>query len=247
MTLLQATIVFIRHRFSTMRNVHSIGFGIKRVRNLSSETVETANNQEMNSASKGQTLFQKEHPSAQSEIRSKISSEFDTERELASELARLLAEQNKKIVLAESCTGGMAAALLTQVPGISQYFCGSAVTYREATKSQWLKVSPEHMHEFTAESMEASDEMAVNILEMTEEADFSAAITGHLGPGIDPKIDGILFISLAIKQPAKSHCKVIHRFSGGLSASDRIQRQLESAAIMLEQCIMHLMENDRTN
>ena len=225
-----------------MRNDHYIGIGLKKGRHLPSETV---NSQEMNSPSKGQPLFQTEYPSTQSEIRSEIGPEIDTARELARELASLLAEQNKKIVLAESCTGGMAAALLTQVPGISQYFCGSAVTYREATKSQWLKVAPERLQEFTAESMEASDEMAVNILEMTEEADVSAAITGHLGPGIDPKIDGKFFISLAVKQRPQSLCNVVHRFNGSLFASDRIQRQLESAVIMLEQCIKRLMRNDR--
>ena len=44
------------------------------------------------------------------------------------------------LVLAESCTGGLAAAALATIPGISRWFCGSAVTYRDQTKIDWLAV-----------------------------------------------------------------------------------------------------------
>jgi len=46
----------------------------------------------------------------------------------AKRLAQILEEQNRKIVFAESCTGGLVSATLTQIPGISSYHCGSAVT-----------------------------------------------------------------------------------------------------------------------
>ncbi|MFM7928628.1 MAG: CinA family protein, partial [Pirellula sp.] len=54
------------------------------------------------------------------------------------DVIRLLRESNRRIVLAESCTGGLAAAWFTSVPGASDVFCGSMVVYRNDTKSQWL-------------------------------------------------------------------------------------------------------------
>ena len=60
----------------------------------------------------------------------------------AAEVARLLADRRHKLVLAESCTAGLAAAALGGVPGISNWFCGSAVVYRTETKVAWLGVDP---------------------------------------------------------------------------------------------------------
>ena len=56
-------------------------------------------------------------------------------------LAQALFRSGAQLVLAESCTGGMAAAALTQNPGISKNFCGSAVVYQSETKTAWLKTS----------------------------------------------------------------------------------------------------------
>ena len=51
-------------------------------------------------------------------------------------LARQLAETRTRLVLAESCTGGLAAATLAAIPGISHWLCGSAVTYREPDENR---------------------------------------------------------------------------------------------------------------
>jgi len=101
--------------------------------------------------------------------------------EAARQLAHRLAETRMRLVLAESCTGGLVAATLATIPGISQWFCGSAVTYRDQTKIDWLDVSATHLVHLTAVSEEVAGEMATGVLQGTQEADLAVSITGHLG------------------------------------------------------------------
>ena len=59
----------------------------------------------------------------------------------AEQLVRQLEQAGRKLVLAESCTGGLIAAELAKVPGVSNWLCGSAVTYRIPVKIDWLNVN----------------------------------------------------------------------------------------------------------
>ena len=148
----------------------------------------------------------------------------------ATTLAAILKHTDQKIVLAESCTGGRAAALLTLEPGISGHFCGSAVTYRAETKSQWLNIDSGFIQTHTAESIETTLAMATEVLNRTTEADWSAAVTGHFGPGAPPEKDGIVFIVVARRLAEKidtqwQQIKLI--------AASRSERQHEAAEKML--------------
>ena len=78
------------------------------------------------------------------------------------ELFFLLDHYSLKLVLAESCTGGLAAANLVAIEGASQYLCGSFVTYRPAIKKQWLGIRDETIEKHTCESQEVCTEMAVS-------------------------------------------------------------------------------------
>ncbi len=138
---------------------------------------------------------------------------------------------DQRIVFAESCTGGMAAALLTQVPGISKWFCGSAVTYREPTKMEWLAVTPATIEKFTAESIQTTEAMAVGALTHTSEATIACAVTGHLGPNAPPEIDGQIFVVIA--QRKNSAIQIVSSQPYQLMASERTARQFESAERML--------------
>jgi nicotinamide-nucleotide amidase len=177
----------------------------------------------------------------------------------AQEIAELLARLNLRLVLAESCTGGKAASLITEVPGISQWFCGSAVTYREDTKKCWLGVSDDVLGRFTAESQESSDAMAMGTLALTPEAAICSAITGHLGPGVGPAVDGLIFVSLAVRIPVDEraislssdqdlndlkNCEVVWRQSGRLLSKSRVDRQKEAADKMLEAILWFLNRID---
>jgi nicotinamide-nucleotide amidase len=118
---------------------------------------------------------------------------------LARTVARLLRIRRHRIVFAESCTGGLIAATLAEIPGISDQLCGSAVVYRNNTKHQWLGVSTRSLDRYGAVSPEVAVEMARGALNKTPEADISAAITGYLGPSGSPKDLGHAFIAIAIR------------------------------------------------
>lgn len=158
----------------------------------------------------------------------------------AARLVETLQRRKLKIVLAESCTGGMAAALLTAVPGVSGYFCGSAVTYRIDTKAQWLGVDADLMEAHTPESPETSLAMATGILDRTPDADTSAAITGHFGPGAPSEKDGVIHVAVAHRRGDQ---RSTDWESFTLDATDRSQRQTEAAEKMLNY-ILSLVSGD---
>jgi PncC family amidohydrolase len=113
------------------------------------------------------------------------------------EVIRLLRESNRRIVLAESCTGGLAAAWFTSVSGASDVFCGSMVVYRNDTKSQWLGLDP-HMladEKIGPVSSQASEQLAREVLARTPEAHVALGITGHLGPNAPEELNHKLFLA----------------------------------------------------
>src|SRR3954468_14688310 len=116
-------------------------------------------------------------------------------------VARLLKEQNLKVVFAESCTGGLVAGALTRVPGISEHHCGGMVLYRSATKQAYLGIPGKLLEKPGPVSAAVAREMATRILDLTPEADISAAVTGHLGPGAPRRLDGVAYIAVALREP----------------------------------------------
>jgi len=158
--------------------------------------------------------------------------------EITQDLARTLADRQLRVVFAESCTAGLAAATLASVPGISAYLCGSAVTYRERTKQDWLGVSAEDLARYTAVSEPVARQMAVGVLENTVEADISVAITGHLGPDAPVEQDGVVYVAVAQRQQQTVRVIVVERVV--LATSTRGERQREAAAVLfshLQSCI----------
>jgi nicotinamide-nucleotide amidase len=98
------------------------------------------------------------------------------------QVAALLREKGVKLGLAESCSGGMLAARITNPPGASKYFNGSVVAYACTAKEQLLGVPNELLKEFGAVSPECAEAMAKGALKAFD-ADVAVAITGVAGPG----------------------------------------------------------------
>ena len=102
------------------------------------------------------------------------------------EAARRVVEANRaagrRVALAESCTGGLVAAAITEIPGSSDVLDRSFVTYSNAAKQQVLKVSDDVLDTFGAVSVATAWRMAQGLLEQTD-ADVGVAITGIAGPG----------------------------------------------------------------
>lgn len=108
--------------------------------------------------------------------------------------------KQKGLVLAtaESCTGGLLAALLTEIPGSSAAFAGGAVTYSNALKHTLLGVSLETLHHHGAVSKEVAGQMAKGVQKMAK-ADIAVSITGIAGPDGSSKEKpvGLVYIGIA--------------------------------------------------
>jgi nicotinamide-nucleotide amidase len=115
-------------------------------------------------------------------------------------VGRLLRQSKRTIALAESCTGGMVSSLLTDVPGSSQYFLGSVVSYANSAKETLLAVDAETIRQRGAVSEEAAVAMAVGARQRFD-ADVAVSITGIAGPdgGSPDKPVGTVFFGLAAR------------------------------------------------
>ncbi len=95
------------------------------------------------------------------------------------QVAKLLA--GRRLALAESCSGGLMAARITDLPGASAYFVGGVVSYSNEAKSQLLGVDPGLIEARGAVSPEVAEAMAIGALERFD-ADVAVSITGVAGP-----------------------------------------------------------------
>jgi PncC family amidohydrolase len=101
---------------------------------------------------------------------------------LETQVGNLLHERGLKLVLAESCTGGLLGSRITDVPGSSEYFLGSVVAYAYETKVALLGVSWDTLNTTGAVSRETVLEMARGVRNSMK-ADISVAVSGVAGPG----------------------------------------------------------------
>jgi nicotinamide-nucleotide amidase len=122
---------------------------------------------------------------------------FDDD-EIENVVVGLLAAQKKTWALAESCTGGLIASRITDVPGASEIFLGGVVSYANLAKEKFLGVRPETLAAHGAVSEEVAREMAAGAREKFG-SDFAIAVTGIAGPGggTTEKPVGTVFIALA--------------------------------------------------
>ena len=114
-------------------------------------------------------------------------------------LGEILSDKKLTISVAESCTGGELAHLITSVSGSSSYFLGSVVTYATQKKIDLLNVNPKTVEEFTVVSEQVASEMAIGCQNLFK-TDISVSTTGVAGPrkGEDGKDVGTVFYTIRI-------------------------------------------------
>jgi nicotinamide-nucleotide amidase len=118
-------------------------------------------------------------------------------------VGKALRNRGLTLAIAESCTGGLVGALLTSVPGSSDYVLFDAVTYANSAKAKVLGVTPETLRAYGAVSAETAAAMAEGALRVGG-ADLAVSVTGIAGPGggSDEKPVGTVYLALAQKDAA---------------------------------------------
>jgi nicotinamide-nucleotide amidase len=119
------------------------------------------------------------------------------EQTLGEVVGEKLAQHKKTIAIAESCTGGILAKLLTDIPGASRYFTHGWITYSNTAKTTELGVPADLIEKYGAVSEQAAQAMARGARKKAR-ADFAISITGIAGPdgGTEQKPAGLVYISV---------------------------------------------------
>lgn len=131
---------------------------------------------------------------------------------LAEVVGRSLAQAGQVLATAESCTGGLLAKLITDVPGASRYFTCGWVTYSNDAKTAELGVPPELLAAHGAVSEEVAQAMAQGA-RRTAGADYAIGITGIAGPegGSEQKPVGLVYIAVDHRGGTKTSRYVFSR------------------------------------
>jgi len=127
----------------------------------------------------------------------------------AEALIKLFSDKKLVIATAESCTGGLVAGALTEVPGSSAVMDRGFVTYSNAAKQEMLGVPLETLKQFGAVSRETAEAMACGALGHSA-ADVTVAITGIAGPGggMPGKPVGLVHFAAASRSGALTHAEM---------------------------------------
>ena len=131
---------------------------------------------------------------------------------LEEELGKLLKSHNLTIATAESCTGGLIANRITNIPGCSKYFERGVISYSNRSKTELLEIPIKTLEQFGAVSSETARAMAIGIRRIAK-TDLGLAVTGIAGPsgGTPEKPVGLVYIALALEDKVEAHD---FRFSG---------------------------------
>jgi len=120
---------------------------------------------------------------------------------LEEEVVSLLQKNNFTISFAESCTGGLLASTIINVPGASSVINESHITYSNEAKTKYLHVSEQLLTSYGAVSKEVAKQMSLGLKELSH-ADINVGVTGLAGPdgGTKTKPVGLVYIACCSKE-----------------------------------------------
>jgi nicotinamide-nucleotide amidase len=147
------------------------------------------------------------------------------------EFIALLTERKLKVATAESCTGGLIAAMLTEVPGSSMVVDRGFVTYSNEAKTEMLGVEPDLIQRVGAVSAEVATAMVEGAIARSD-ADLAVAVTGIAGPdgGSPEKPVGLVY--LAAMRRGGTPVLAEHRFGDIGRAKVRLATVREALAML---------------
>src|SRR5256885_16947247 len=116
---------------------------------------------------------------------------------LAEQVGERFRRQGRTLAVAESCTGRLLGAALTDVPGSSAYFLGGVISYADPVKVDQLGVPDATLHRYGAVSEQTAAAMASGVRQRLH-ADVGVSVTGVAGPDAEgSKPGGLAFIGIA--------------------------------------------------
>ena len=139
-------------------------------------------------------------------------------------VAKLLMERKQTVAFAESCTGGLCAKRLTDIPGTSEIFHCGVVSYSNDIKMKVLGVKAETIEKYTEVSCECAKEMAEGV-RLLSDADYGVSITGYAGPGDDEEV-GLIYIGIS----SKNETRAVKLLTGHKGASCRDYNRLVASS-----------------
>ena len=147
--------------------------------------------------------------------------------DLESVCVALLKERGKTLAAAESCTGGLIAKRVTDVPGASAVFLGGVVSYTNGVKNKVLNVSESKLVEFGAVSEPVAIAMAEGVRALTG-ADYALSVTGVAGPDSDERGNPVGLVYIGLASPEGTECR---RCEFGKRTRDHIRMQAVNTAL----------------
>ena len=154
---------------------------------------------------------------------------------MAEVLGKNLKANNYTIAFAESCTGGLASSMVTDIPGSSDYLLGSVVSYSNMAKHKVLGVKQETLDKYTAVSEQTAKEMAEGVRKLFGTT-FGVSVTGIAGPSGGTAEQPVGLVYIAVSSPLGTTCEE-HRFM-----SSRLTNKLRSAMAALSQTMDQIQE-----
>jgi len=150
-------------------------------------------------------------------------------------LKEIILEKGLKLATAESCTGGLVAARIVNVPGSSEYFLGGIVSYTNEVKMKVLNVNPNTLLTFGAVSEETAREMVEGVKSLLG-ADCAISTTGIAGPtgGTKEKPTGLTYIGVSVKDRVEVYKFIFEdKDPGPVVRRNRRRRKAAKKAIQL--------------
>ena len=153
---------------------------------------------------------------------------------LEARIGTLLNQHGQTVSTAESCTGGLIAHRLSNIPGCSAYFYGGIVSYDNSIKSDVLHVPEDLLKTVGAVSEPVARSMALNVRQLMR-TDYGLSVTGIAGPGggTDQKPVGLTYIGLALPDGEV----IVHQY---VWSGDREANKTSSAEAALQMLFSHL-------
>jgi nicotinamide-nucleotide amidase len=176
----------------------------------------------------------KENTESLTEIIGDIIVGYDDDELLEAVVGKLLRESNLSISTAESCTGGKIAQTLTSIPGSSQYYKGSIVSYDKEVKIDVLGISAETIKQHSVVSAQVAKEMALAARRIMK-TDYGIGITGNAGPTTDDTLEPVGVVFIAIATPDEV---IEAKFNFGQPREKVIDRSVNKSLEMLRKEIL---------